>query len=62
MNDNKTIAVVTTPPRHSNHGITVIKLGGCDVIPSPSARNIAVVFDNGMSMEQQVTHVCQVAD
>ena len=61
MNDNKTIAVVATPPRHSNHGITVIKLGDCDVTPSPSARNIGVVFDSGMSMEQQVTHVCQVA-
>ena len=28
MND-KTIAVVATPPRHPNHGITVIKLGEC---------------------------------
>ena len=61
MNDNKTIAVVATPPRHSNRGITVIKLGECDVTTSPSARNIGVVLDSGMSMEQQVTHVCQVA-
>ena len=59
--DNKTTAVVTTPTRHSNREITVIKLGKCDVIPSLSARNIGVVFDGGMWMEQQVTHVCQVA-
>ena len=61
MNDDKTIAMVATPPRHSNHGITVIKLGECDVTPSPSAKNVGVVFDSGMSMEQQVTHVYQVA-
>ena len=61
MNDNKTIAVVATPPRHSNHGITVIKLGECDVTPPPSARNIGVLFDSWMLMEQQVTHACQVA-
>ena len=61
MNDDKTIAVVATPSRHSNHGITVIKLGECDVTPSPSARNIRLVFDSGMLMKQQMTHVCQVA-
>ena len=61
MNDDKTIAVAATPPRHSNHEIIVMKLGECDGTPSHSARNIGVVFDSGMSMEQQVTHVCQVA-
>ena len=61
MNDNKTTAVIATPPRHFNYGITLIKLGECDVTPSPSARNIEVVSDSGMSMELQVAHVCQIA-
>ena len=63
VNDDKTAELVANSSRHFDHGITVIKLGECDIrpTPSPTARNIGVVFDSGMSMEQQVTHVCQIA-
>ena len=40
---------------------SVIKLGEWGVIPSPSARNIGMVLNSGMSMDQQVTHVGQAA-
>ena len=62
LNDNKTVAIVAASRNHkSKHNITVIKIGDCDIAPSPSARNIGVVFDSEMSMVQQVNQVCRAA-
>lgn len=55
MNDNKTVALVLASRNNqAKHNITVIKIGDCDITPSPTARNIGVVFDSEMSM---VSHV-----
>ena len=41
--------------------ITVIGLGKFDITSSPWARNSGVVFDQEMSMIQQVTQACRAA-
>ena len=35
-----------------------LHVGGTQVIPAPSARNLGVKFDNTMSMEDQVSSIC----
>ena len=61
LNDDKTAALVAHPQRRPNHGVAVIRLGDANITPSPWAKNIGVVFDDVMSMEQHVTQVCKVA-
>ena len=51
INEDKTVVVIYASIKNQmKHNITVIKIGDCDIIPSPSARNIGVVFDAEMSM------------
>ena len=46
VNDDKTVALVlSTRNNRANHNITVIKIGDCDITPSPTGRNIGVIFD-----------------
>ena len=47
MNDDKTVALVLgSRNNQAKHHITVIKIGDCDITPSPTARNIGAVFDS----------------
>ncbi|KAI0237102.1 hypothetical protein LSAT2_012421 [Lamellibrachia satsuma] len=45
----------------AKHHITVIKIGDCDITPSPTARNIGAVFDSEISMVGQVKYTCRIA-
>ena len=36
----------------------MIKIGDCDITPSPTGRNIGVIFDTEMSMVSHEKHVC----
>ena len=58
-NGDKTVALVLSLRNNrANHNITVVKIGDCDITPSPTGRNIGVIFDTGMSMVSHVKHVC----
>ena len=58
---NETVAVVHASRKNKRkHNITAIKIGDCDIIPSPSGRNIGVVFDAEMSMASHVLQTCRV--
>ena len=62
VNDDKTVALVLTSRNNrANHNITVIKIGDCDITPSPTGRNIGVIFDTEMSMVSHVKHVCCIS-
>ena len=55
LNEDKTVALVhASINNQTKHNITAIKIGDCDITPSPSARNIGVVFDGEMSMAAHV--------
>ena len=46
VNDDKTVALVLSSRNNrANHNITEIKIGDCDITPSPTGRNIVVIFD-----------------
>ena len=61
VNDDKTVALVHASRKDQmKHNITAIKIGDCDIIPSPSARNIGIVFDAEMSMAYHVHQTCRV--
>ena len=62
VNDDKTVALVLSSRNNrANHNITVIKIGDCDITPSPTGRNIGVIFDTEMSMVSHVKHVCCIS-
>ena len=57
VNEDKTVALVLSSHNNrANHNITVIKIGDCDITPSPTSRNIGVIFDTEMSMVSHVKH------
>ena len=61
LNEDKTVALVhASRNNQTKHNITAIKIGDCDITPSPSARNIGVVFDGEMSMAAHVHQTCRV--
>ena len=61
VNEDKTVALVHASRKNQmKHNITAIQIGDCDIIPSPSARNIGVVFDAEMSMASHVHQTCRV--
>ncbi|KAI0233890.1 hypothetical protein LSAT2_015879 [Lamellibrachia satsuma] len=45
----------------AKHHITVIKIGDCDITPSPTVRNIGAVFDSEMSMVGHIKYTCRIA-
>ena len=62
VNDDKTAALVLSSRNNrANHNITVIKTGDYDITPSPTGRNIGVIFDTEMSMVSHVKHVCCIS-
>ena len=61
LNEDKTVALVhASRNNQTKHNITAIKIGDCDITPSPSARNIGVLFDGEMSMAAHVHQTCRV--
>ena len=61
VNEDKTVALIHASRKNQmKHNITAIKVCDCDIIPSPSARNIGVVFDAEMSMASHIKQTCRV--
>ena len=59
MNDDKTVALMLgSRNNQGKHHIAVIKIGDCDITPSPTARNIGAVFNSEMSMVCHVKYTC----
>ncbi|KAI0241112.1 hypothetical protein LSAT2_001533, partial [Lamellibrachia satsuma] len=62
INDFKTVALVLVSRNNQKiHNITIIKIGDCDMIRSPSAYNIGDAFDDEMLMVCHVQHICRTA-
>ena len=58
VNDDKTVALVLSSRNNQANHITVIKMGDCDITPSPTGRNIGAIFDTEMSMVSHNKHIC----
>ena len=62
LNDNKTeVLVITTPSCANKHCVTDMIVGDSIIQPTAVARNIGVMFDNELSLNSQVSKLCQVA-
>ena len=62
INDDKMVALVLgSRNNQAKHHITMIKIGDCDITPSPTARNIDAVFYSEMLMVGHVKYTCRLA-
>ena len=61
INDDKTeFLLIGSPHTHNNmKEVQDLKVGNATIKPSKSARNLGVIFDKHMSMEEQVTNICK---
>ena len=62
VKDDKTVALVLASRNNQvKHNITVMKIGDCDITPSPTARNIDAVLNSETSMVSHVKYTCCIA-
>ena len=60
LNGEKTDIVITgSASRLRKLNISTIKVGDATVSPSPHVRNLGVIFDSHLTMEQQVSALCK---
>ncbi len=58
-NEDKTELLLLGSPRHfAKVSVQNIQIGGVDIVPTASVRNLGAIFDSKMSMEKQVGAVC----
>ena len=60
MNEGKTEALLNDPKKSPNLPLS-IKLGQNDICFSRPVRNLGVLFDDKLSMKQQISKICQSA-
>jgi len=61
LNRDETEFLVIHAKHRPRQQICDIKIAGVRVVPTESARNIAVMFNNVMNHEHQVQYICKVA-
>ena len=62
LNDSKTeFLLISTQQQKNSRGDIQIKIGGCDISPSDTARNLGVIFDSTFSHEAHVNAICKKA-
>ena len=62
LNDSKTELFLIASPRHAeivSHLDVDLKIGGSVITPSSSVKNLGIVFDISLTMEQHVTALCR---
>ena len=59
LNDDKTEFLVITSKYHQSKPNTNLQIASSEIIASPSARNLGIVFDSALSMDAQIKNVCK---
>ncbi|KAL9967819.1 hypothetical protein ACROYT_G026116 [Oculina patagonica] len=59
LNRGKTELLILSPRHRPPPSIEYVDVSGEQIEPSPSARNIGVIFDEHMSLEKHVTSTCK---
>ena len=58
LNEDKTEVLIITPSRQSTKvNIPTVKIGNCDIEPTPCARNLGATFDMHMTSEPHVSSI-----
>ena len=62
LNDNKTEAIIITAPNRKHlQDVSFVNVCGCNIVPSPTIRNIGIMIDCGLTMSSQVSRMCKAA-
>ena len=61
LNDDKTELLVVHPKHRETPSLRSIAVGDEVINPSECARNIGVMLDQNLNMEQQITTICKSA-
>ena len=62
LNDNKTVAIIITAPnRKHQQDVSCVNVCGCNIVPSPTIRDIGITIDCGLTMTSHVSRMCTAA-
>ena len=62
LNDNKTeTIIITAPNRKHMQDVSCVNVCGCNIVPSPTIRNIGITIDCGLTMLSHVSRMCKAA-
>ena len=60
LNDDKTEFLVITSKYHqSKPNTNSLQIASSEIVASPSARNLGIVFDSALSMDAHIKNVCK---
>jgi len=62
LNEDKTEVLILTSKLHrSCHGISQVVVGGAPIAPTLTVRNLGAMFDQSLTMDEFVKHICKAA-
>ena len=62
LNDNKIEAIIITAPNRKHlQDVSCVNVCGCNIVPSPTIRNIGITIDCGLTMSSHVSRMCKAA-
>ena len=62
LNDNKIEAIIITAPNRKHlQEVSCVNVCGCNIVPSPTIRNIGITIDCGLTMSSHVSRMCKAA-
>ena len=62
LNDDKTEVLILTSKVHmSTHGVSQVLVGGAPIAPTEMVRNLGAMFDQSLTMDAFVKHICKAA-
>ena len=62
LNDNKTEAIIITAPNCKQlQNVSCVNVCGCNIVPSPTIRNIGITIDCGLTMSSHGSPMCKSA-
>ena len=60
LNDNKTEAIIITAPNRKHlQDVSCVNVCGCNIVPSPTIRNIGITIDYELTMSSHVSRMCK---
>ena len=62
LNESKTEAIIISAPNRKHlQDVSCVSVCGCNIVPSPTIRNLGIMIDCELTMSSQVSRMCKAA-
>ena len=62
LNESKTEAIIISAPNRKHlQDVSCVSVCGCNIVPSPTIRNLGIMIECELTMSAQVSRMCEAA-